>query len=112
VSSTPVHSEGQITPGQQKVLNDAYERLRAAAANNEPLVSQGLKPGKSVPMHNPGDVARAQAEVEEAERELWRLREELLGWVGPSWAPSATLVADWFSDDDAVYDEMEPSADR
>jgi hypothetical protein len=91
------------------LLNDAYERVRAAAEDNESIVMQRLKPGGSVPMHNRENVARARAEVEAAERELGRLREELLGWVRPSWAPSATLVADWFSDDDAVYDEMGPA---
>ena len=112
MSSTPVHSEDQITPGQQKVLNDAYGRLRAAVADYASFVGQELKPGESVPVHNLEDVARAQAEVEAAERELWRLREELLGWVRPSWAPNATLVADWFSNDDAVYDDLDPSAVR
>jgi hypothetical protein len=112
VNSTPVHSEDQITPGQQKMLNDAYRRLRTAVADYEPFVGHALKPGESVPVHNLEEIARAQGEVEAAERELWRLREELLGWVRPSWAPNATLVADWFSDDDAVYDEIDSSSVR
>jgi hypothetical protein len=33
------------------------------------------------------------------------MREQLLGWARPSWAPAATLVSGWFSDEDAVYDE-------
>lgn len=60
-----------------------------------------------MPIHTFAEVADAQAAVEAVERELWRLREELLGWSRPSWAPSATLVADWFSDEDAIYDEAE-----
>jgi hypothetical protein len=105
-------SEDQITSGQQRRLNDAYGRLRAAVADNESFVGQELKPGKSEPVHNLEARARAQAEVEGAERELWRLREEFLGWVRPSWAPGATLVADWFSDEDSIYDDMDPSAVR
>ena len=41
----------------------------------------------------------------EAEAELWRLREELLHWRRPAWAPSAASVADWFSVEDADYDQ-------
>jgi len=44
--------------------------------------------------------------VETAEREVWRLREELSGWSRPAWAPGAALLADWFSEDDAVYDDI------
>jgi hypothetical protein len=55
------------------------------------------------------ELARAQAEVEAAEDDRWRLREELLGWVRPPWAPGAGLVADWFSDEDAAYDELPSS---
>jgi hypothetical protein len=101
-----------MTPDQQRLLNGAHRRLRTAVADYEPFVGQALKPGESVPVHNLDDVARAQAEVEAAERELWRLREEFLGLVRPSWAPNATLVAEWFSDDDAVYDEMDSSSVR
>jgi hypothetical protein len=112
VKSPPVHSEDQIAPGQQSRLNDAYGRLRAAVADYESFVEQELKPGKSVPAHNLEDMARTQSEVEGAERELWRLRDEILGWVRPSWAPGATLVADWLSDEDSMYDDMDPSAVR
>ncbi|MDA8295608.1 MAG: hypothetical protein M0004_03285 [Actinomycetota bacterium] len=49
------------------------------------------------------------AEVEAAEDELWRLRQELLGLVRPLWAPGAGLVAYWFSDEDAAYDELPAS---
>jgi len=52
-----------------------------------------------------GDIGAAQAEVQAAEDDLWRLREELLGWARPASATRAGLVADWFSDEDRVYDE-------
>jgi hypothetical protein len=112
MSSSPVRSEDQLDTRQLKLLNDAHRRLRAAVADYGPFNGQELKPGKPVTVHNVEDVARAQAAVESAERELWRLREELLGWVRPSWAPSATLVADWFSDDDAIYDEIDAGTVR
>jgi len=52
-------------------------------------------------------MARAQAEIERAEAELWRLREEFLGWARPARAPAAALVSDWFSDEDRIYDDVE-----
>ena len=47
----------------------------------------------------------AQERVEAAERSLWELRERLLGWTRPSWAPPATLVSDWILEDDPGYDD-------
>jgi hypothetical protein len=112
VSSNPVHSEDQITPAQQQLLHDAHRQLRAAVAHYETFIGTELKPGQPVPVHNLEDMARAQGDVEAAERELWRLREELLGWVRPSWAPGATMVADWLSDEDSIYDEMDAGSVR
>lgn len=66
----------------------------------EPFLGRELKRGEPVPVHNADEMARAQAAIEQAEQELWRLREELLGWPRPSWAPDAALVADWFSKED------------
>ena len=86
--------------------------MRSAVAHYENFIGEELKPGKPVPAHNLEEMAGAQKDVEAAERELWRLREEFLGWVRPSWAPGATLVADWLSDDDSIYDDMEPGAVR
>jgi hypothetical protein len=65
-----------------------------------------LTPGVPVPVHSAADMARAQAAIEQAEQELWRVRAELLGWARPSWAPDAALVADWFSAEDESYDEI------
>lgn len=61
------------------------------------------------PGHQPHDaraMARAQEEIEAAEAE-WHHREELLGWTRPAWAPRASIVSDWFSAEDTVYDEYE-----
>ena len=55
-------------------------------------------------MHDAREMAEAQAAIESAGAELWRLREDLLGWHRPAWAARATLVSDWFSDEDSVYD--------
>ena len=51
-----------------------------------------------------------QEKVETAEDRLWQLREELLSWVRPAWAPSATFTADWFSDEDSIYDDLSEPA--
>jgi len=50
-------------------------------------------------------MAVAQAEVQAAEDNLWQLRAELLGWERPPWAPRATQVTAWMSDEDQIYDE-------
>lgn len=41
------------------------------------------------------------------EDSLWRLRSDLLHWSRSTWALRATLVADWFSEEDRVYDDIE-----
>ena len=52
-------------------------------------------------------MAAAQARIDAAEQGLWHAREELLRWKRPSWAQRAADVADWFSDEDRVYDSLE-----
>lgn len=104
-SSVPTRSGDQLTPPDRQRLEEAHRRLRDAVAAYEPFIGRELVPGEQVPVHDATQMARAQAEVEKAEQELWRLREELLGWTRPAWAPEATLVADWFSEEDRSYDE-------
>lgn len=70
----------------------------------ESLESQ---PGQASSEEAARRLAEASAEVGAAEAELWKLREELLGWVRPSWTPRASAVADWFSDEDRVYDGVD-----
>jgi hypothetical protein len=53
--------------------------------------------------------ADAQVEIQAAEGDLWKLREELLGWARPASATRAELVADWFSDEDRAYDDLPAS---
>jgi len=93
------------------MLEDAHRRLRDGVAAYERFTAADPKPGEPVDGHD-SQVARAQADVEAAERELWRLREELLAWSRPPWAPVATLVADWFSAEDAVYDDITSGSGR
>jgi hypothetical protein len=52
-------------------------------------------------------MAAAYAGVDAAEAGLWRLREELLGWPRPASVPRASLVADWFSEEDRIYDDVD-----
>ena len=89
-------------------LDSAYHGLEQAVADYQRFLGGCLQPGEPVPVHNAREIAQAQAAVEEAEAELWRLREELLGWVRPGWAPPEALVADCFSPEDAIYDEADP----
>jgi hypothetical protein len=63
-------------------------------------------------VHDAVEMARAQAEIEAAEAHLWKVREEPLGWARPSHSPEASLVADWFSDEDADYDDVGDEAQR
>jgi hypothetical protein len=45
-------------------------------------------------------------------RKLWQVREDVLRWPRPPRAPSATHVADWFSPEDAVYDEAPDTGEQ
>jgi hypothetical protein len=105
VSATPTRSEGELTEDERARLGNAHRRLREAVSAYDQFIGRPLKMGEPLPAHDFDKVALAQAEVEAAERELWRVREEVLHWPRPAWAPRATLVVDWFSDEDAVYDE-------
>lgn len=89
---------------ERKRLEDAHRRLRDAVARYEEFRGGALAPDAELPAHGTHAMAAAQAEVGLAEGELWHVREELLGWTRPSWAPNAALVADWFSDEDRIYD--------
>lgn len=62
-------------------------------------------------MSKADEMRAAQGRVEVAEGKLWKLREQLLGWVRPPWAPPATLVSDWILEEDPGYDG-EPNRSR
>ncbi len=111
MSTLPARSETDLTDNERRELQTALLRLRSAVAAYEPFTGGELEAGKPVPVHDLKQMSDAQAEVEAAERELWQLRERFLGWMRPASAPPAGLVADWFSEDDAIYDEAStPSA--
>jgi len=87
----------------------AHARLREAVDAYGKFVGGPLEPGQDVPVHSAREMAAAQAEIQAAEDELWQLRESLLGWARPASAARAELVADWFSDEDRIYDETPAS---
>ena len=97
--------ERALSDGDRARLDDAHRALRAAVVSYERFLGGELKPGEPVPVEHGEQIRAAQEAVEDAERRLWELREELLGWARPPWGPRATLTADWFSDEDAVYDD-------
>ncbi len=96
----------------RKALESADRRLFECIAAYELVTAPGQGQATSVPRHESDQIARAQAAVETAEGEAWRLREELLGWSKPGWVPGAAFLADWFSEDDAVYDDIAPAQTR
>ena len=94
-SSAPARTEADLSAADRDRLKAAHRRLSAAVGAYESLLGRDL----------PAGVAAAQAKVQQAEADLWTMREQLLEWSHPSWAPAATLVSGWFSDEDTVYDE-------
>ena len=105
MSSQPI-PESALTDDQRSELERAHQRLRLAVEAYEKYLGGPIEPGQQFPILNVTEVAEVQRRVEEAEQELWRLREKYLGWVRPAWSPSATFEADWFSPEDAIYDEV------
>ncbi|HZJ27581.1 MAG TPA: hypothetical protein VFF40_11330 [Acidimicrobiia bacterium] len=101
----PPRSVDDLEPADRDRLARAHKRLREATDTYEPFHGGEITPNQDAPVHEVLAMAAAQAEVQDAEDALWRLREELLGWARPAWAPNAALVADWFSDEDRIYDE-------
>lgn len=101
----PARREDELGPADHERLESAHRRLREAVDAYAPFLGGELRPGEPVPVQRLEDVARTQAAIETAEDELWRLREELLGSARPASAPRASQVAEWFSDEDRVYDD-------
>jgi mRNA-degrading endonuclease toxin of MazEF toxin-antitoxin module len=95
-----------LTDERRSELARAHQQLRVAVEAYEEYLGGALAPGQESPVFNATEVGEAQRRVEEAEQELWRLREAYLGWARPAWAPSAAFEADWFSSEDAIYDEV------
>ena len=85
--------ERDLSAEESARLEAAHRDLRVAVAAYERALDVG-------------EMKAAQEAVEAAEDHLWQLREELLGWARPSWAPGAALTSDWFSEEDSVYDDV------
>jgi hypothetical protein len=106
----PARSPQDLSPEDRARLEDAHRRLRAAVDAYQPFLGGELPPREDIKPYDAQAMARAQQEIEAAEAKLWHLREELLGWSRPAWAPRASIVSDWFSAEDSVYDEYEAPA--
>ena len=96
----------ELSADQQAGLTRALQRLCEAVAEYESSISTALHPSAAAPSRGRDDLAAAQDEIQAAESDLWQLREELLGWERPASAMRAELVADWFSDEDRIYDDL------
>lgn len=105
----PIRSERDLPEVERHALVTAHAELRAAVAAYEAFLGQEIPIGGDISVMSADEMRVAQERVETAERTLWELREQLLGWARPSWAPSATLVADWILEDDPGYDSESDS---
>jgi len=108
----PARSEQELTQDERHALEQAHSELRAAVEAYEAFLGKELKPSVEVPVAKAVELQAAQERVEAAERALWDLRERLLGWSRPPWAPPATLVSDWILEEDPGYDDESDSAHR
>ena len=95
-----------LTKDERARLEAAHARLRTAVNAYQEFEGGELRSDQPVPVHDAKAMAGAQGGVQAAETELWHVREEVLGWTRPTWAPSAARVADWFSAEDRVYDNV------
>ena len=95
-------SDNDLTPDERRLLATAHAELRAAVKNYEQYLGGELKPGTPIPP----ELREAQERIDKAEENLWKLRERLLGWSRPASTPRASLVTDWFSEEDADYDQV------
>ncbi|HEX6394657.1 MAG TPA: hypothetical protein VFZ97_14565 [Acidimicrobiales bacterium] len=105
-SSVPARSEADLSVAERDALEAAHRELRAAVNAYEAFLGRELQPGIPVTVVRAEEIQSAQERIESAERRLWDLRERLLGWARPPWAPPATLVSDWILEDDPGYDDQ------
>jgi hypothetical protein len=110
-AGVPSRSEAELPYQQRRELEQAHRELRDAIEAYEAFLGRELQPGEGVPVVDENELRAAQERVEAAETSLWDLRERLLDWRRPSWAPPATLVSDWILEDDPGYDD-EPDVAR
>lgn len=100
------HREHELSGEARARLEAAHRELTTAVTAYSGLVNGPLEPDQPAPVADADEIGRVQEAVEAAEDHLWKLREELLGWGRPAWVPSASLTSDWFSEEDAVYDDL------
>jgi len=100
----PILANHLLADAERDLLAMAEQELRSAVNKYQRLIA-----GATGPIAREG-LETSQLAIEAAERELWHLRAELLGWSRPAWAPRASLIADWFSTEDSAYDELEGRA--
>ena len=115
MSSASVPIETALTDDQRRTLESAHKALREAVLAYSQLHGpQPVADGVDPVWDDGAAIAGAQRAIEVAEATLWQLRAELLGWRRGPQTPSAALVADWVSDEDAVYDDLadEPGPGR
>jgi len=110
-SATPSRSELDLTAEQRSAIERAHVDLRGAVEAYEKFLGNELRPDEDLAAMNAEELRAAQERVESTETKLWELRERLLGWSRPAWAPPATLVSDWILEDDPGYDD-EPDVAR
>jgi hypothetical protein len=104
-SSAPSRSESELSPTERQQLEKAHAELRSAVEAYELFVGREIRPGQSLPTVREAELLAAQERVEAAETNLWDLRERLMGWARPPWAPPATSVSDWILEEDPGYDD-------
>ena len=107
----PARSERDLSPEEHQAIEAAHAELRAAVEGYEAFLGKELHHPEDVRVVKADEMQAAQERVEAAERRLLELRERLLGWTRPSWAPPATLVSDWILEEDPGYDN-EPDRAR
>lgn len=103
--------ERDLSAGDGARVEEAHRALRDAVAVYERFHDGPLDPGEPAPVHDAGEMRAAQEAIEAAEDRLWQLREKLLSLARPSWAPSAALTSDWFSEEDSVCDDVPETSD-
>lgn len=103
-TGVPARSEADLTEVERSELRDAHSQLRLAVAAHDRYCARPLEPGQHLVPLPAKELLVAQDKVAAAEARLWEVRERLLGWERPAWAPSAAQVSDWLSPEDAIYD--------
>lgn len=106
----PRRQARDLLPAELERLNAAHARLREAVRQYDRFQGRELRGSGESTAGGLREISKAQEEVRAAEDHLWRIRDELLGWPRPEWAPRAATISDWFSEEDQDYDHIDVSA--